>query len=456
MTKLGFIGLILGSVAVGAETGTIQRVSWLDFDSDEFLRAWTAGRGASVASVVVEPVPGAEDGSVPTPSGGAMRLTAGAGGGAYCRAVPDGLDTACALSFWVRRVANTTAAAPEIEVQWVEPDGRSRFWRKVTLDQPGWQRVALPLRFFRTTGARLPEWSRVRHFALFARQAVTMDIDVVSIERADGCGPDICLRELRDVAFPAAATGAVRLVRDAEYAVMTDAAELDLPIVQAVLVHLTGELRRLFPFLSPPARPPVLIVFANRDEYRKFPGRIAERMGSVAREPNTDGYTIVGVATSYYDPQKGSLRPVYFHEFTHAWLSQAGGLACEGHWLHEAVANHMQLQLFPQSNFDELVRQSFMAGTARPLQELCSDRPVQTSDYWQLVTVFRMLTSKTPYAERLPNLFELVRKHSSFDLSVFLTDAFGVNWARLEADWSAYVAQAFRGASGSATQQHAR
>jgi len=237
------------------------------------------------------------------------------------------------------------------------------------------------------------------------------------------------------------------LVRDAEYAVMTDCPQLDLPLVRVVMEQLTRELRRLFPFLRPPSRPAVLLVFARPEEYRAFPMRIAQQMGSVAREPTSDGYTVVGVATSWFDPQKGSLRPVYFHEFVHAWLSQAGGLVCEGHWLHEAVANYLQLKLFPQSGFEELARRSFEQGAARPLRELCSAQPVAISDYWQLVMVFRMLVSKAPYSERLPKLFEAARAHSSFDLGLYLTEVFGVDWDQFEADWAAYCRQSLPAAS---------
>ncbi len=427
--------------ALAAMAAASRAAVWLDFESPDAVKSWSAGRGAQVAVVDAAPAPSDAAGGV-GPGGRALRFTAPPSGGAYVSAVPAGLENACSVALWVRRVGEDAPTA-EVEVQFVEPDGRSRFWRKVTLDGPGWRRVEFPLRFFRTTGARLPDWRQVRHFSLHARQAVTMDVDAVSVEHVEGCGPDISLRELRDIAFPNAPTGTVRLARDAEYAIMSDAADLDLPMVRAVIAQLTRELRRLFPFLPPPSRPPVLLVFAKAEDYRAFPPRIAERMGSTAREPTSDGYTIVGVATSSFDPQKGSLRPVFFHEFVHAWLSQAGGLACEGHWLHEAVANYMQLKLFPQPGFDELVRQSLDAGAARPLRELCSEQPVRVSNYWQLVTIFRMLVSKPPYSERLPKLFEAARAHSSFDLGLYLAEAFGVDWDRFAADWAAYCDEVF-------------
>ncbi len=418
---------------------------WLEFESPGAAAAWTVGRGAQVTLVDAAPAPSEVAGGA-GPAGRALRFAAPGGGGAYLSAVPDGLASAGSVALWVRRVG-ADAPAAEVEVHFVEPDGRSRFWRKITLEGSDWRRVEFPLRFFRTTGARVPDWREVRHFGLHARQAVTMDVDAVSIERIEGYGPEISLRELRDIAFPSAPTGTVRLVRDAEYAILTDAAGLDLLMVRAVMAQLTRQLRRLFPFLPPPSRPPVLLVFAKADDYRSFPPRIAERMGSTAREPTSDGYTIVGVATSWWDAQKGSLRPVFFHEFVHAWLSQAGGLACEGHWLHEAVANFMQLSLFPQPGFDELVRRSLDAGAARPLRELCSERPVRVSDYWQLVTVFRMLVSKPPYSERLPKLFEAARAHSSFDLGLYLAEAFGVDWDQFVADWTAYCDEAFPNAA---------
>lgn len=280
-------------------------------------------------------------------------------------------------------------------------------------------------------------------FGLYLRGAGGVWVDDLELAPGEGCGPYLDLAEMRRIAFPDAPTGTVRLARTAEYALMTDCVELDIPMVRAVLEMLTRDLRSHFPFLSPPARPAALLVFAKEQDYRRFPPLLAERLNSAAASPQSDGLTLLGVATSYWNPERGSLRPVYFHEFVHAWLSHAGGLACEGHWLHEAVANWHQLKYFPQSNFDALVRQEIEQGRARPLRELCSDRPVKTTEYWQLVAFYRMLVGREPYAGRLPRLFQAARAHSSFDLNRYLEEAFGVDGPRLEADWRAFCAETF-------------
>ncbi len=301
----------------------------------------------------------------------------------------------------------------------------------------------MPLRFFRSFGARIPSWETVRRFAIRLRGETEIWVDDVEWVEQPGLGPALELRELREIAFPNAPSGTVRLVRAAEYAVMTDCAELDLALTRAALESLTRDLRLHFPFLPPPPRPATLLVFAREEDYRSFPPRLAERLLSAASPPTTDGFTILGIATSYWSPEKGSMRPVFFHEFVHAWLSQAGGLVCEGHWLHEAVANWCQLRLFPEDGFDAHIRRLIETGAMRPLRELCSDRPVRRSDYAQLVAVYRMLFSREPYRSRLPELFKAVRERSSFDLDRSLRAAFGVDWQQLEADWRSFCAETY-------------
>jgi hypothetical protein len=421
---------------VAAAAGAEETV-WLDFETRGLAADWNAPQGGLAFEIAAAPADGGA-------SGPALRLHGPAKGFLHTRktVLPEILTNECALTFRVRP-AETAPLPAEFEVQFIEHDGTSKFWRKVTVATQGWTRVELPLRFFRTSGVRLPRWTSVRYFAFHFRGEADLWIDDVAFVREPGLGTEIGLKELRAIAFPEAAEGAVRAVRSAEFAVLTDSADLDLKDLAAALGQLTAGLRRQLPSLPPPERPPVLAVFAREADYRAFPGRIAERLGSQASPPGSDGYTIVGVATSFWDPAKGTRRPVYFHEFAHAWLAQAGGLACEGGWLHEGVANHVQLTMVPQDGFAELIAKVIASGSAKPFGELCTDRPVRVADYWQILTLYRMLLEREPYATRLPGLFTAVRDANTFDLDRHLQPVFGVDEVRLTADWRAFCAAAY-------------
>ncbi|MBM4154685.1 MAG: hypothetical protein FJ221_06605 [Lentisphaerae bacterium] len=425
---------LLGCCA--AVAGAAETV-WLDFETRGTAADWNAPQGGLEFGIA--PVPA--DGAAP---GHALRLHGPAKGFLYTRktVLPEILTNECALTFRVRP-ADAAPLPAEFEVQFIEPDGVSKFWRKVTVATQGWTRVELPLRFFRTGGVRLPRWTSVRHFAFLLRGAADLWVDDVAFVREPDLGVEIGLKELRAIAFPEAAEGAVRAVRSAEFAVLTDCADLDLKDLAAALGGLTADLRRQLPSLPPPERPPVLAVFANEADYRAFPGRIAERLGSEASPPTSDGYTVVGVATSFWDPAKGTRRPVYFHEFVHAWLAQAGGLVCAGGWLHEGVANHFQIAMVPQDGLAASIAKAIASGAAKPFGELCTDRPVRVADYWQLMTLFRMFLEREPYATRLPGLFTAVRDANTFDLGRHLQPVFGVDEARLTADWRAFCAGAY-------------
>ncbi len=431
-------GLIGWAVAAAGAAET----AWLDFETRGTPSDWNTPQGGLAFEIVPAPADGGT-------SGHALRLHGGPEAFLFTRksVLPEVLTNECAVAFRIRP-AEDAPLPMELEVQFLEPDGKSKFWRKVTVATQGWTRVELPLRFFRTGGVRLPRWTSVRHFAIYGRTAMDVRIDDVAFVREPGLGTEIELNELRAIAFPEAATGAVRAIRSAEYAVLTDGADLDLKDLGEALGGLAADLRRQLQFLPPPPRPPVLLVFANEADYRAFPSRIAERLGSQAGPPGSDGYTVAGVASSFWDPAKGSRRPVFLHEFIHAWLAQAGGLACEGGWLHEGVANHGQLRMVPQDNFAALVARSIASGAAKPFEDLCTDRPVRTADYWQLLTLFRMMQEREPYASRLPALFTAVRDANSFDLGRQLGPVFGIDGARLTADWKDYCAATYAAAPG--------
>jgi hypothetical protein len=257
-----------------------------------------------------------------------------------------------------------------------------------------------------------------------------------------GRGPDFTCD---DVVSAAGFGAAPRRIITPDYALLTDYAELDVAMLTNRLNALTGDLRTLLPAAKPPRRPPMLLIFATPEAYRQFPPRFAALFKSAAASPDNDGFTMLGVASSAWNAQKGTLRPVYLHEFTHAWLEQNGGLVCDGTWLHEGVANYVQLRHFPQANFAALVRQSLAqeATHVMPLRQLLSSRSVPLNRYWQTVTVLDLLLHKPPYAGKFPALFAELLRRNSVDLAPALQPVYGVDFTTFERDWRAHCAEKY-------------
>lgn len=412
------------------------RAAWMDFDARGGRGDWNAPSGGATlaweAAAPGEPVTGA-----------VLRIKGPQGGFAYTRRdlLPADLPSCESVVFRVRRVAPEAAeSAPAIEVQLIEPDGKSKFWRKVELASTNWTEVRLPLRFFRTGGTRLPRWDGLRFFAFYLRTPA--EFLVSGLDFAKGAGGDVRIlpKELRQIAFPDAPEGAVRLAQKPGIVLLTDCARLDVKQLAERLDGLSGDLQTAFPFAPPAAEPPSLVVFDRRADYEEFPGRIAQRMDSAADRPQSGGYTILSISTSYFDEQYGTLRPVYFHEFTHAWLGRRLRMEDDGGWFQEGFANYFQLKLFPQANIAGIVRQGLDDASYRmPLKELCSGKRIPMDRYWQAMTVAGMLLAKDPYRGKLEAMVTAFHSAGSIDLAPVLGPVFGKDWDAFTADWTAYA-----------------
>lgn len=425
-----------------------ESAPWLDFDASGGDGFWTNHRDAlslewteaGTADLPAE----AESG----PSGNAFHIRGGAGGFIFTGegTVPvDILTNSCSFGFWIRPL-DTPTSPVEFDIQFIEKDFKSRFWRKIVVDKPGWARVDLPLRFFRTEGARIPQWQNVVRFAIRPRGDIAVAMDNLSFRSEPDCGPFIDFKELRDIAMPDAPAGTVRLSKSNDYAIMTDSADLDVKSLTAIIAITSKVLRQQFPFVPLPQRPPTLVVFKNIEDYKLFPGRLAGLMGSVAGEPSAGGYTIMGIATSSWDPAQDFRRPVFVHEFTHAWLSQAGRMECDGRWLQEAAANYMQLKFYPQANFPKIVLDQFQNHIGDPashLRHLTQDERIEMKNYWAVATLFRMMVEREPYASNLTGLFKVILESGSFDLAPHLGPVFSVDFDRLGADWKAFCLEVY-------------
>ncbi|MFM7072454.1 MAG: hypothetical protein ACKO38_11760 [Planctomycetota bacterium] len=80
--------------------------------------------------------------------------------------------------------------------------------------------------------------------------------------------------------------------------VMTDTPDFDLDAYQKHLEAVEAAWVADLPLAAPPSVRPVLIVFAEDQQYRRFAPHLAGLFQQVAREPRADGFTARGIATS--------------------------------------------------------------------------------------------------------------------------------------------------------------
>ncbi len=414
MSSLAIVWLL--GAACSAPFGPDTR---LDFEQEGLANTWSAS-GAIQASRRPVPEAAGEGG----PAGHGVELRAGAGTTLYTKngvVVPDWRSFE-GVSFWVYRDTDEVEARPTvtIEMQLYESDGRARFWRRVLLDRAGWTQVVVDLRWCSWGGGRIPRWDAIARLALHFRDETHLWIDSIEIvDEEDGPGARVPLEELGETVFSGRA--ALRFHADDAIEILTDAAALDLAAVSSHLAAVRASVDHDLPFLDPPAERPRVLVFAQDEDYRAFPGRLAERLVRSAAPPAGDGFTLMGIAGTVYDPAQGNVRPTLTHEFVHALLSRCIAIDNSTEWLHEGFANHFQLRFHPQASVASIVRRGISDPSRRlPLARLCDGKPIPTRAYWQAATLVRMLIEDAAFSSHLAELLAGMRAAGSTALEPHL------------------------------------
>ena len=226
------------------------------------------------------------------------------------------------------------------EFQVFSTERRAWFWRKVTMDRKGWQTIVLPLRYFRQSPGAVLDWKEVSRFAFHFRDAGTLSVDNIELlPDAQKHPAYLSPEELGRFAFGDDA----RYFRDEPFVVVTDDKRLDGKAVLNALDELQKMIKRDFPELPVPKRPVVMMVFEKQDEYKVFWRELGKQFNSIVPVVTSGGYSIFGVAGSYYSDEFGPVRPVYVQEVCHALLAQVLGVSNQSEWLHEGLANYYQL-----------------------------------------------------------------------------------------------------------------
>lgn len=379
--------------------------------------------------------PGQANASSP-PAGKALRIQAFAKSFVYAAAgqMPADLRPYSALRLWLHRSAEEAErhAATEVELQFVEEEG-VRYWRKVVLDQVGWQAIELPLCWFSPAGGRLPRWDRVATFGIYFRSAGEVLVDGISL--LPGPGPFVHPeRDLRALAFETAE--GVTLITKEHCWLLSNVVGRGQEL-QALADELAELQRRVLRDLAlpDPLEPAGIIVFAEDAQYRRFAPRLAEQLGRKAGAPRGDGFTVLGIATTSADGELGLRRPVVVHEFVHSVLEKSACLAAVPDWFQEGVAAFYQQELRPQASLGEKLGGGYTDGGAGKLAAFCGPQAKWKGEYVLALTVVATLLSE-PYRAKLPALIAAFQRAKSTDLGAQLGPILATDWDGFAAQWT--------------------
>ena len=330
LSKLGCLFLLASSCL---------RPSWAevleDFDQPGGLgERWTASEGMFLERTAV---PG--DVRHEGVTGRMLKVKAVAGG--YFASKPDfpapRFEASSAVKFRMKALGASEEEPLVFEFQAYAKERKAWRWRKVTIDSTGWQTVELPTRYFRHSGSAYLPWKETRRFAFRFRNAGRIELDGIELVDApvDTHPSTISLEELARLAFGPKG----RIHRSGSFAILTDEPRLKPAETFAELDRMLNMFLADFPGAKLPAQPIPLLIFSNESRYRSFWGDLSAKFNSQGPVPPSGGYAMLGIAGSFYDPAQGSVRPVYVHEACHALIARSLGIASQGGWLQEGLAN---------------------------------------------------------------------------------------------------------------------
>ncbi|MEM7011282.1 MAG: hypothetical protein AAF585_07345 [Verrucomicrobiota bacterium] len=416
-------------ISASAETHKLD-----DFDGDGSLgQRWTAS-GEIQASR--EPLEGAapENG----PAGNVMRLSSEGNFALYTK-IPTADEIKWAeaekIAFWVYQ---EEAVETRIDVLALEPDRKAFFWRKCTFSEAGWQRIELPLAWFRWENLRLPRWEQVRLFGIRGSGAMNLRFDGFELIDADpDAGANYSLEDLTELAFPDDDTEKIQVVADDRAWVLTNSPEIDAEQLHEHLAAARTSLENAVPSWRRPAgrhQAPRLIVFHERKDYAAFFERMGEKISASITAPSSGGYHVQGIGVSYFSEEHGTLRPVFLHEFIHSFgtfvaLQGSSG----GDWFQEGLANLMQMRVHPQPGLSKIIEQGLDNENYRDsLEDLTSGGRISGTRYWQALSFLDCLMRDEKLSENFPDLLKEIELSGSSDLSRHLEQVYGLSFEEIE------------------------
>ena len=296
--------------------------------------------------------------------------------------------------------------------------------------------MELPTKYFRHSPAAFVPFEETRRFAFRFRVAGRLHLDGIElVEGGFGTRPsELSLEEIGKMAFGTKAT----IHRGKTFAVITDEPRLEVKDTLAALDELLVMVLADFPELKAPKSLSPLLVFSDEIRYRAFWRELAEAFTSQGPKPDSDGYSMLGIAGSYYDPRQGSVRPVYVHEACHALMTRLLGISSEGDWLHEGLANYYQLR-FTKQNFGTIAKTLVAQRRLIPLPRLLNGQAISMQSYAQsALFIDWIMSNSTRKARFLPAIRSMAKSGSTlFDPAAKIH--FGASVQRIEASWMRWM-----------------
>lgn len=319
----------------------------------------------------------------------------------------------------------------------MEGRGKSRYWRKVTIDRPGWQLVEIPLRWMRPGDGRVPRWKAIDGFGVFVRDGGTLEMDRIELIPGDGEDPSILsVKQIATTAFEKTPT---RIIERDGFTLITDADALDADKTFAALATMKKSVERDLPGLHASERSAVLLVFAQDNAYREFWPRFAALFDAQIGKPTAGGFTAMGIATTSYSDQFGPVRPVYVHEACHAMLADRLRVGNRGEWLHEGLATRYTLAVSGEK-LDRVVRDALdEPGKRMEFDKLVGGEPIPIFRYWQAASVIEWLLEDAGRAKRFHKAVASMSDSGSTDLRKIAEPVFGMTLSEMETAWLAWA-----------------
>ncbi len=326
-----------------------------------------------------------------------------------------------------------------------------------------WRTRREPLSLWRWGNLRAGRWDEVTRLAVrIEMPAESVHLDEVRLVpggrgAASAYPPEDWLRKqaFGDEDF--------RLARSGDLLVATAAVQhfkqADLVARLKVLARTRDWLVRLFgeAAMKPePGQEAALLIFTDPVEYKEFFERLGKAWRVTVVPPASGGYTVQAIAASSWKWQYGTDRPVYLHEGVHALVGVYGGLltGTNAHsWLHEGLANYLQLCVYPDSLDKDFYEGFFATGRAgqqrrKPWAQLVSRR-AEMADYAQLASMVAYLAEQKP--KLLPPIVKGLREGTQ--LQAILKQA-GTDVEALEKSWLKWGQERFSGTRRDGARKH--
>ena len=326
-----------------------------------------------------------------------------------------------------------------LEVQVMDRRG-GWHWRKHELDCGPVHDVRIPLGTFRDGAwGHQPRWDQVGRVAIHARDEATLEVGTARLEPGEGPYPYLPDPQvLIDAGWPEGAK--VRVEHQPHVIVVTDDPRVDAATLDERAAAAQAMLAALLPSLPAPLGPPILVLSAEDESWRKALVGAAAAAASTLSIPDNDGFSVLGIAGTSWHPESGQERPVVVHELTHAIVRRTGGIPeAPGSWLQEGIATWVKLRLQPQEGLDDDVRRWLPGVDSGELWAVVDGRRLGTRSYWIATTVIDMLTQHPDYAPRREALLDALARSRDPDLGALVGPLYGVDRPRFESDWRAWV-----------------